>query len=346
MKAAVFKNSGLPLSIEEIEDPVPSPTDMVIKVCACGICGTDLHWSEINNEESGFRDIHPGAVMGHEFSGEIVEIGKDVTNNWKIGERVCAMPQIGCAKCSNCRAGRPHRCDKALNRATPGNPGAYSEFVRIGAQETFRLPDSVTFQEGALVEPLAVGLHAVKRAKITAGDNVLIVGGGPVGLSVAVWCKFFGARHIIVSDLIADRAEKVGDFGATGFVDASVSNVPETYEKIVGSPPSIIFDAVGIAGSMQLSIDYISNYGKVVVVGLCMVSDRFEPATAVVKEVEIIFCFCYEHADFQMTLEMLSQERIEVKGLVTESVGFEQFPEAFERLKQPSNQIKVMLKPH
>ena len=81
MKAAVFKNSGLPLSIEEIEDPVLSPTDTVIKVCACGICGTDLHWSEINNEESGFRDIHPGAVKGHEFSGEIVEIGKDVTNN-------------------------------------------------------------------------------------------------------------------------------------------------------------------------------------------------------------------------------------------------------------------------
>ena len=95
--------------------------------------------------------------------------------------------------------------------------------------------------------------------------------------------------------MIADRAEKAGDFGATGFVDASVSYMPETYEKIVGLPPSIIFDAVGIAGSMQLSIDYISNYGKVVAVGLCMVSDRFELATAVVKEVEIIFCFCYEH---------------------------------------------------
>jgi len=180
MRAAVFKNSGLPLSIEEIEDPVPSLTDMVIKLCACGICGADLHWSEINNEESGFRDIHPSAVMGHEFSGKIVEIGKEVKNNWKIGERVCAMPQIGCAKCSNCKAGRPHLCDKALNSATPGNPGAYSELVRIGAQETFRLPDSVTFQEGALVEPVAVGFYAVKRAKITAGDDVLIVEGGPV----------------------------------------------------------------------------------------------------------------------------------------------------------------------
>ena len=146
--------------------------------------------------------------------------------------------------------------------------------------------------------------------------------------------------------MIADRAEHAGSFGATIFSYASVYNVPEAYEKIVDSLPSIIFDAVGVAGSMQLSIDYISNYGMVVVVGLCMVSDRFEPATAVVKEVEIIFCFCYEHADFQMNLEMLAQERIDVKGLVTESVGFEKFPVAFERLKQPSDQIKVMLKPH
>jgi len=346
MRAAVFKNSGLPLSIEHIEDPIPAPTDMVIKVCACGICGTDLHWSEINNEESGFRDIHPGAVMGHEFSGEIVAIGRNVKQDWRIGERVCAMPQIGCANCSDCISGRPHRCSLALNRATPGNPGAYSEFIRIGAKETFRLPDSVTFQEGALVEPLAVGLHAVKRAQITAGDDVLIVGAGPVGLSVAIWCKFFGARHIIVSDLVAERAEKAGDFGATGFIDASISNVPEAFEKIVGSWPSVIFDAVGVAGSMQLSIDYVSNYGKVVVVGLCMVSDRFEPATAVVKEVDIIFCFCYDRADFQMTLEMLAQERIDVKGLVTQSVGFEEFPEAFENLKRPSDQIKVMLEPN
>lgn len=186
----------------------------------------------------------------------------------------------------------------------------------------------------------------MKRAKITAGDNVLIVGGGPVGLSVAVWCKCFGARHIIVNDLIADRAEQAVDFGATGFLDSPFSNVPVPYEKIVGSPPSIIFDAVGVAGSMQLLIDYISNYGKVVVVGPCMVSDRAEPATAVVKEVEIIFCFCHEHADLQMTLEMLAQEHIDVKGLVTESVRFEKFPETFERLKQPSDQIKVMLKPH
>ncbi|MBH69350.1 MAG: alcohol dehydrogenase [Rhodospirillaceae bacterium] len=345
MKAAVFKKSGLPLSIEDIEEPRPQPTDMVIRVCACGICGTDLHWSEINNEDSGFRDIHPGAVMGHEFSGEIVELGKDVREDWKIGDRVCAMPQIGCASCENCLVGRPHRCARGVIRATPGHPGAYAEYTRIGARETFRLPDHVTFQEGALVEPLAVGLHAVKRAQLKPGDNVLIVGGGPVGLSVAVWCKFFGARHIVVSDLAKDRAEKACDFGATAAIDASAENVSEAFQKMVGSAPTVVFDAVGIAGSMQLSISYAPNYGRVVVVGLCMVSDKFEPAEAVVKEVDIAFCFCYERIDFEMTIEMLSQNRIQASGLVTKNVGFADFPMAFEDLKRPSDDIKVMLAP-
>jgi len=345
MKAAVFHRSGLPLSIEDIPIPEPSPTDMILKVCACGICGTDLHWSEVNNSDSGWRDINPGAVMGHEFSGEIVELGKDVSSEWKIGDRVCAMPQIGCTRCFDCLSGRPHRCLEVLNRASPGHPGAYAEFTRVGAKETFKLPDHVSFQEGALVEPLAVGLHAVRRAHLKVGDNVLIVGAGPVGLSVALWCKFFGARHIVVSDLVKNRAKQASDFGATDSIDASSEDVAESFSKVTGGVPTVVFDAVGVFGSMQIAIDYAPNYGRVVVVGLCMVSDSFDPAAAVVKEVDILFCFCYDRSDFEMTLDMLAQNRINVAGLVSESVNLEKFPAAFERLKKPSGQIKIMLEP-
>ena len=345
MRAAVFHRSGLPLSIENIDDPRPLPSEMILKVCACGICGTDLHWSEINNAESGWRDINPGAVMGHEFSGEIVEVGKEARGEWKAGDRVCAMPQIGCSLCADCHAGRPHRCSKNLNRASSGHPGAYSEYTRIGAQETFKLPDHLSFQEGALVEPLAVGLHAVRRALLKAGDNVLIIGGGPVGLSVALWCKFFGARHIIVSDLVKTRVEQAIKFGATAAIDASKEDVLETFFRESGCYPSIIFDAVGVAGSMQLAIDYAPNYSRVVVVGLCMVADSFQPAMAVVKEVDVSFCFCYDRSDFELTLDMLAQNRIDTTGLITESVNLENFPQAFEALKKPSDQIKVMLEP-
>ena len=345
MKAAVFHRSGLPLSIENIADPEPGPNDLILKVCACGICGTDLHWSEVNNEESGWRDLHPGSVMGHEFAGEVVAIGREAKGGWKIGDRVCAMPQMGCAICPDCLAGRPHRCPNVIGRGGQDNPGAYSEYTRIGARETLHLPENVSFQEGALVEPLAVGLHAAKRARLKPGDTVLIIGGGPVGLSVALWCAFFGARQIVVSDLVMARAEQATRFGATAAIDASKENVAERFKQIAGAAPTVVFDAVGVPGSMQIAIDHAPVYGRVVVVGLCMVADNFKPAEAVIKEVDIAFCFCYERVDFDMAVDMLAQGRIAAAGLVTHTVGFDDFSAAFEALKKPSDQIKVMLAP-
>lgn len=345
MKAAVFQRSGLPLSIENIADPEPQPDQMILKVCACGICGTDLHWSQINNEDSGWRDIHPGAVMGHEFAGEIAEIGPAVIGDWKVGDRVCAMPQLGCGICPACLSGSPHRCVNPGSRSTQAVPGAYSEYTPIGVNETLALPDNVSFQEGALVEPLAVGLHAVKRANLRPGANVLIVGGGPVGLSVALWLKFFGARNIVVSDLIASRAEGAGQFGATAAIDASKEDVSERFLELTGGSPDVVFDAVGVPGSMQTSIGYAPINGRVVVVGLCMAADTFKPAAALIKEVDIAFCYVYDKSDFQMTIDMLAQGRINAASLVSHTVGFDAFPDAFESLKKPSDQIKVMLQP-
>jgi len=195
------------------------------------------------------------------------------------------------------------------------------------------------------MEPLAVGLHAVKRARLQPGDSVLIVGGGPVGLSVALWCKFFGARHIVVSDLIGTRAEGAGKFGATAAIDASKEEVSERFVQLTGGDPTVVFDAVGVPGSMQTAIGYAPIDGRVVVVGLCMVADNFKPAEAVIKEVDIIFCFVYDKGDFEMSIDMLAQGRINAADLVTHSVGFETFLDAFEALKKPSDQIKVMLEP-
>ena len=345
MKAAVFHRSGLPLSIEEVADPECSPDGMVIRVCSCGICGTDLHWSEVNNEESGWRNIHPGAVMGHEFAGEIVEICRDVSGPWAVGDRVCAMPQLGCGRCPSCLAGKPHRCPDGRIRASREVTGAYAEYTRVGVRETLHLPDRVSFEEGALVEPLAVGLHAVKRARLQPGDSVLVVGGGPVGLCIALWSRFFGARTVAVSDLVHARAEAALGFGATVALDAAAGNVAGQFADAAGCTPDVVFDAVGVPGSLQIAVDLAAVGGRVIVVGLCMVEDRFMPSDALIKEVDIVFCFVYERADFEMVVDMLAQGRIDAAGLVTGSVGFDEFPGAFEALKRPSDQIKVMLAP-
>lgn len=345
MKAAVFKEIGAPLAIETVPDPEPGPGDLILKVRACGICGTDIHWAQNHQREAGWRLLEPGAVMGHEFAGEVVEIGKDARADWKVGDRVTAQPFSGCGTCPACLAGRAYRCKSVTQRASLAMPGAYAEFTRVGANATMHLPEPVSFSEGALVEPLAVGLNAVRRARLQPGDRVLIIGAGPVGLAVAMWCRFFGAHHIVVSDLVSKRAEAAADFGATAAINAARENVQSRFEAIAGGPPDVLFDCVGVPGSLQLTIDQAPPDARIVVVGLCMAQDTFFPAKAIMKELNLNFAFIYQKQDFETVIDMLGSGRIKASGLITNHVDIDAFPTAFEALKTPSDQIKVMLKP-
>jgi len=345
MKAAVFSKPGIPLSIEEVADPEPGPDDLILKVKACGICGTDLHWSQGIDPSAGWRHLAPGSVMGHEFSGEIVELGKNTRGRFRSGQRVVAQPFIGCGDCDACRAGRSYRCTVVTTRASADLTGAYAEYTRVGIAETLRLPDSVSFHAGALVEPLAVGLNAVKRAGLQVGDPVLVIGAGPVGLSVALWCRFFGAHDVIVSDLVEERAGRSVEFGATAVIDAANEDVQARFRKIAGRPPAVVFDCVGLPGSLQLTIDQAPTDAHLVIVGLCMAKDTFFPAKAIVKELRITFAFVYSKSDFQFVIDMLGSERIPADALVTSVVGLDDFPHKFEALRSPGADLKVMLEP-
>jgi (R,R)-butanediol dehydrogenase/meso-butanediol dehydrogenase/diacetyl reductase len=347
MKAAVFKAPGAPLVIEDVPDPTPGPSDLILKVAACGICGTDLHWSESpdGGAHAGWRRLEPGAVMGHEFAGEVVEVGRELRGQWHVGQRVCAQPFIGCGLCAHCTSGRGYRCEQVATRSSAALTGAYAEYTRVGAHASFLLPDGVGFDQGALVEPLAVGLNAVDKARLEPGDSVLIMGAGPVGIAVALWCRFFGARHIVVSDLVGHRAERAIGFGATAAIDASREDVPSRMRQLIGEQPRVIFDCVGVPGSLQLAIDYAPFDGHVVVVGLCMAADRFFPTKALTKELALTFVFVYRRRHFEIVVDMLATGRIDARGLVTGRVGFDAFAQTFESLKKPSDQIKVMLEP-
>jgi (R,R)-butanediol dehydrogenase/meso-butanediol dehydrogenase/diacetyl reductase len=195
MKAAVFKNLGQPLQIEKVPDPTPEATELVVQVAYCGICGTDLH----STREGAFA-AECDSILGHEFCGHIAEVGAGIKNQWQVGDRVTALPFIGCGRCVSCVTGRPFEC--AQVKLTGMNiPGGFAEFVKTGSSETLRVPDGVSMQSAALIEPLAVGLHAVRVAQLKAGERVLIIGGGPVGLAVSLWCQFFGAQDVLVSSL-------------------------------------------------------------------------------------------------------------------------------------------------
>ncbi len=345
MKAAIFTSPGAPLTIETVPDPSPGAEDLVIKVGACGICGTDLHWSRHTDPQAGWRLLKPGAVMGHEFAGEVVAVGQAARDRWRVGDRVTAQPFIGCGACPECHAGRAYRCADVTMRADLELPGAYAEYTRVGSHNTLRLPENVSFAEGALVEPLAVGLNAAEKARLTPADTVLIIGAGPVGLAVSLWCRFLGVRHIAVSDLVASRAEQAADFGATAAIDASREDVDSRVIALTGGPPDVVFDCVGVPGSLQLAIDHAPPDARVVVVGLCMAQDHFYPGQAIVKELDLSFSFIYRKRHFDLVLDALGRGRVNGARMITDRVGLQQFPGAFEALRNPSGQIKVMLEP-
>jgi (R,R)-butanediol dehydrogenase/meso-butanediol dehydrogenase/diacetyl reductase len=226
MRAAVFREMGKPLAIEPLADPEPGPHEMILKVKNCGICGSDLHMTQ----SSSVMPLPFGSVMGHEFSGEVVATGGALDGAWKSSDRVAGFPYICCGEASPCRnfGFGNNVCGKGMAIGLGQSHGAYAEYVRIGASGAYRLPECVSFREGAMVEPLAVGLHAVDMARMPRGATVLVVGAGPVGLATMLWAKFLGARHVIVSERAEVRRTMAAQFGATDAIDPAQPLTPRS----------------------------------------------------------------------------------------------------------------------
>jgi (R,R)-butanediol dehydrogenase/meso-butanediol dehydrogenase/diacetyl reductase len=340
MHAAVFKEMGKPLAIETIADPVPGPTDLILKVRNCGICGSDLHMTE----PSSIMPLALGSVMGHEFAGEIVEAGSAVRGQWKTGERVAGFPFICCGDaipCLNLSYGRG-MCAKGLAVGLGQSHGAYAEYVRIGANGAHRLPDGVSFREGALVEPLAVGLHAVDMARMERGATVLVIGAGPVGIATILWAKFMGARHVIVSERAEVRRGMAAKFGATDAVDPAQPLTPQV-ERIAAKGPDIIFECVGAPGLIGQSMAEAPRGAKIVIAGVCQQPDTIMPLMGIMKELNLQFVLGYRPADFDFVIAMIASNRIDTAGMVTDIVDLNGLPQAFEALRSPTHQCKVML---
>ncbi|MFL3654212.1 MAG: zinc-binding dehydrogenase [Halioglobus sp.] len=340
MKAAVFKEVGQPLSLESVADPVPEPCELVMKVSFCGICGTDLHATR-----EGLTTACCGQILGHEYVGEIAEVGKGADGNWKVGDRICAMPFIGCGRCLPCAAGHFFEC---ANKKVSGvdDPGGFAEFVTTGSRETILLPDDLDLQSAALVEPLAVGIHAVRIANVKAGSRVMVIGAGPIGLAVALWCRFVGAREVIVSEVAKTRAALAKTMGATAVIhphlESGAEGLLQQFSDAAGGAPDVIFECVGAPGLLQQCIEMAPHHGKIIPVGVCEQPDAIIPFFGLVKELRIQFAIAYTRDDFDTCVAMLGERRIDVSPMVTDIVSLDDLPNAFEALRTPSHQCKVL----
>jgi threonine dehydrogenase-like Zn-dependent dehydrogenase len=344
MKAAVFRGLGKPLSIETLARPEINDGEVLLKVAYCGICGSDLHATA-----EGVFVVPDGTVLGHEFSGEVIESGDKA---WRKGDRLTSVPVNACAD-ETCQA--LGKCKNDLGILCPNNritglavdvPGAYAEFVKIGARQALKLPEGVSYEEGALVEPLSVGLHAIRKARLEVGSRVLILGAGPIGLSVTAFSKVAGARDVVVSELNATRREKAKSMGATAVIDAGAADLAQRFAEITGGPPDVIFECVGVKGLIQQCIDLSRPRGKIVVVGVLMMEDAIVPISAILKELDIQFVLGYIDEDFAIVLDALAKKSINAKAMISDIVGLGELPSAFEALRKPQSQIKVLIRPN
>jgi threonine dehydrogenase-like Zn-dependent dehydrogenase len=267
-------------------------------------------------------------------------------SGFERGQRVVALPFAVCGHCDRCKRGMEIHCQNLKGLGLGQLPGAYAEYVACGAASLFKLPDNVSSRDGALVEPLSVGLHAVKRSGLGAGATAVVMGAGPIGLAVTTWVKARGATAV-VSELASGRAELARKLGADFVVNPNEQNPADKVRELTGRSPDLVFECIGVKGTLELAINMAGPRGQVVIVGVCMETDQIQPMRCIFKEVSLNFVLGYDPGDFDETIEALASGRIRPQAMVTDIISVEQVPEMFEALRRPGARAKVLVEfPH
>ncbi len=325
MRAAVITTPPQ-LAIDEVADPVARDGEVVVRVTACGICGSDLHTA---SKMSG-----PGTVLGHEIAGVVDEIGAGV-GNVQVGDAVAVRPFSGCGTCSFCRAGRADHC-AAFELIGMQRPGGFAERVAARADELWALPSKVHVGDQPLVEPFAVARRGLRRAGLVAGEDVIVTGAGPIGLAVTHWARALGAGRIIVSDPLEQRRSLALALGADEAVHP---------DEIRGRSAVNVIECSGRGGLIDQAMQLAAVDGRVTVIGMCIANDTIFPWWGLQKELDVRFCIYYGREDFTDTIDAFESGALRPEGLVTETIGLDELPARFERLAREGDAGKVVLIP-
>ena len=286
---------------------------------------------------SGHRwDFPVGTVAGHEYSGEVVELGSKVTR-YRKGDLITALPSTGCGHCEAC-----YRGNLALCHHAPGVMGGFGEYIRVPTSVAIKLPGTLSLIDGALIEPLAVGLHGVRMSRIQPGDRVLVLGAGAVALCAIYWARRLGAGRIVAASRSQRRAAMVLDMGADAFVQYGDNEIGEVTEAL-GGAPNIVYECVGLPGLITKGIEHAAPFGQIVSLGFCTEPDALLPAMAGMKGVSLQFPVGYSLKDFQYVADVMDKGHADPKMLISSVVPLDELPTAFERLRGPNTDTKVQV---
>ncbi|GAK58746.1 GutB protein [Candidatus Vecturithrix granuli] len=341
IKAAVMHGID-DVRIDEVDFPQMKAGEVLIKMKSVGVCGSDVHYYK--HGKIGSYIVKKPMILGHECAGEIVEVASDV-KNFKPGDRVAIEPGYTCRRCVYCKTGRYNLCPDVTFMATPPIDGAYIEYVAWPSDFVFHLPDNMTYDHGALMEPLAVGMHAVRRSRLKPGEPVLILGAGTIGLVTLLSAKAAGAGEIVVADLEDIRLNMAQKLGATKIINASKENTVEVIKDFThGFGMEVVFETAGSVPTTQQTIELAARGGRIVWVGLAG-EDRFPMPVlqAIDKELDIMGIFRYANV-YPYAIQLVSTGRMNIDPLVTHRYNLENVKEALEvAYERRDGAVKVMI---
>ncbi|WP_407147597.1 zinc-binding dehydrogenase [Bradyrhizobium sp. ORS 86] len=358
MRAAIFRNGEI--VVDTLPEPKPGTGQVLVKTLACGICGSDLHARKHAHRMVELTKFFPGrqpmdlsrdVVFGHEFCCEILDYGPNSTRKLKPGTRVCSVPAL----------------------LTPEGPrgvgysneniGGYAEQMLLSEALLLEVPNGLAAEHAALTEPLAVGVHAVAKADIRGGEVPLVIGCGPVGLAVIAALKIRGLGPIVAADYSPARRRLAEKMGADVVIDPAktqpyaswAEHAQMTPEEKAARPPmqamlpalkpALIFECVGVPGVLQQVFEGAPRDARIVVVGVCMETDRSEPMLGILKELNVQYVLGYTPEEFAYSLRLIAEGRVDAASLVTGRVGIDGVAQAFADLANPEAHTKILVEP-
>ncbi|MEY4387653.1 MAG: hypothetical protein RLY20_2936 [Verrucomicrobiota bacterium] len=343
MLAAVL-HGARNIRVESCAQPELRPGMVLLRVRRAGICGSDSHYFA-HGDCGPFVPTRP-FILGHEFTANVVALGEGVTAP-AVGSRVTVNPARSCGFCSYCSSGRRNLCRKTIMLGSastkPPTDGAFAEFVTVRADQCHVLPPELDDGLGAMIEPLAVALHAVKRAGVVSGRHVLVMGGGPIGLLTAMTARAFGAVPVALSDIVPARRKLALDFGSDVALDPAAKNLADQVSELTSDGFDVILEASGARPALRQAFDLIRPGGTIVQIGTLGTEDVPVPANhLMLREIQFVGSFRYGNV-FDEAIRLAASGRLNLRPLITGLFPLAQTLDAMQQADDKANALKVQI---
>lgn len=338
MKAAVWYG-GNKVEIEDMADPAANRDEVLVRVKSVGICGSDVH-------SFGGRSKRrvPPLVLGHEFSGVVADVGPSVSD-FQNGDKVVVEPIISCGACEPCGRGKTNICTD-IGVIGLHSPGAFAEYITVPARKCYKLPAGVSFDEAALVEPLSVATHAINITPTQAGDNLLVIGCGTIGLMVLEIAKHSVAGNVFVSDLIDYRLDVAKRLGANVVINGKREDpISRIKEVTSGKGVDAVVEAVGVEDTVQQALNAVKNGGAVTLTGMLEQMIRIDAIKLVANEITMRGGYCYNGIEFKRSLDLIANGIVDVKPFITHTFSLTDIAKAIAIVTEGKEEhIKIVIR--